>query len=124
MRSEMPSSRRSNSWKYRKQHRFLSASRYGLQYRSNNLKVSRGDHSTESWKRGGNAMPTSRTISANSIDIFLLEQVEGPLVVLCHGWPALSYSWRHRLPAIAAAGIRVVATDMRRIRRSSAPAVV
>ena len=48
-------------------------------------------------------MPSSRTISANGIDIFLLEQGEGPLVVLCHGWPELSYSWRHQIPAIAAA---------------------
>jgi pimeloyl-ACP methyl ester carboxylesterase len=69
-------------------------------------------------------MPTSHTISANSIDIFLLEQGEGPLVVLCHGWPELSYSWRHQLPAIAAAGFRVVAPDMRGFGRSSAPADV
>src|ERR1700732_4625387 len=69
-------------------------------------------------------MPTSRTISANSIDIFLLEQGEGPLVVLCHGWPELSYSWRHQIPAIAAAGFRVVAPDMRGFGRTSAPAEI
>jgi hypothetical protein len=44
---------------------------------------------TKSFKQGENAMPTSRTISANDIEIFLLEQGEGPLVVLCHGWPEL-----------------------------------
>src|ERR1700738_1660657 len=69
-------------------------------------------------------MPTSRTISTNDIDIFLLEQGEGRLVLLCHGWPELSYSWRHQLPAIAAAGFRVVAPDMRGFGRSSAPADV
>src|SRR3977135_2095426 len=58
-------------------------------------------------KQGGKAMPSSRTISANGIEIFLLEQGIGPLVVLCHGWPELSYSWRHQIPAIAAAGFRV-----------------
>jgi pimeloyl-ACP methyl ester carboxylesterase len=42
--------------------------------------------------------------------IFLLEQGEGPLVVLCHGWPELSYSWRHQIPAIAAAGFTAVAS--------------
>ena len=47
-------------------------------------------------------MPSSRTISANGIDIFLLEQGQGPMVVLCHGWPELSYSWRHQIPAIGA----------------------
>jgi pimeloyl-ACP methyl ester carboxylesterase len=41
------------------------------------------------------------------------EQGEGPLVVLCHGWPELWYSWRHQLPALADAGYRAVAVDMR-----------
>ena len=67
-------------------------------------------------------MPSSRTISANGIDIFLLEQGEGPLLVLCHGWPELSYSWRHQIPAIAAAGFHVAAPDMRGFGRTSAPA--
>jgi pimeloyl-ACP methyl ester carboxylesterase len=69
-------------------------------------------------------MPSSRTISANGIDIFLLEQGTGPLVVLCHGWPELSYSWRHQIPALAAAGFHVVAPDMRGFGRSGAPADV
>jgi pimeloyl-ACP methyl ester carboxylesterase len=80
------------------------------------------DSPTTSPKQGGKAMPSSRTISANGIEIFLLEQGEGPLVVLCHGWPELSYSWRHQIPAIAAAGYHVVAPDMRGYGRSSAPA--
>jgi pimeloyl-ACP methyl ester carboxylesterase len=66
-------------------------------------------------------MPSSRTISANGIEIFLLEQGEGPLVVLCHGWPELSYSWRHQIPAITAAGFRVAAPDMRGFGKTSAP---
>ena len=69
-------------------------------------------------------MPSSRTISANGIEIFLLEQGEGPLVVLCHGWPELSYSWRHQIPALAAAGFHVVAPDMRGFGRTSAPSDV
>ena len=67
-------------------------------------------------------MPSSRTISANGIEIFMLEQGAGPLVVLCHGWPELSYSWRHQIPAIAAAGFHVVAPDMRGFGRTRAPA--
>ena len=67
-------------------------------------------------------MSSSRTISAGGIEIFLREQGEGPLVVLCHGWPELSYSWRHQIPAIAAAGFRVAAPDMRGFGRTSAPA--
>ena len=69
-------------------------------------------------------MQSSRTISANGIEIFLLEQGEGPLVVLCHGWPELSYSWRRQIPAIGAAGFRVAAPDMRGFGRTSAPAQI
>src|SRR5258707_7530761 len=67
-------------------------------------------------------MPSSRTISANGIEIFLLEAGEGPLVVLCHGWPELSYSWRHQIAALADEGFHVVAPDMRGFGRTSAPA--
>jgi pimeloyl-ACP methyl ester carboxylesterase len=67
-------------------------------------------------------MSCSRTISANGIDIFLLEQGSGPLVVLCHGWPELSYSWRHQISALAAAGFHAVAPDMRGFGRTGAPA--
>ena len=47
-------------------------------------------------------MPSSRTISANGLDFFVVEEGQGPLVLLCHGWPELSYSWRHQIGAIAA----------------------
>ncbi len=38
---------------------------------------------------------------------------DGPLVVLLHGFPELSRSWHHQLPALAAAGYRAVAPDLR-----------
>jgi pimeloyl-ACP methyl ester carboxylesterase len=69
-------------------------------------------------------MQSSRSISANGIEIFLVEQGQGPLVLLCHGWPELSYSWRHQIPALAAAGFRVAAPDMRGFGRTSAPAEI
>ena len=37
---------------------------------------------------------------------------EGPPVVLLHGWPETKFSWRHQVPALAAAGYRVVAVDL------------
>jgi pimeloyl-ACP methyl ester carboxylesterase len=45
-------------------------------------------------------------------------------VLLCHGWPELSYSWRHQIPAIAEAGFHVVAPDMRGFGRTTAPAEI
>jgi pimeloyl-ACP methyl ester carboxylesterase len=69
-------------------------------------------------------MSCSRTISANGIEIFVREQGQGPLVLLCHGWPELSYSWRHQIPAIAAAGFHVMAPDMRGFGQTSAPAEI
>jgi pimeloyl-ACP methyl ester carboxylesterase len=66
-------------------------------------------------------MQSSRTLSANGIDIFIREAGQGPLVLLCHGWPELSYSWRHQIGPIADAGYHVVAPDMRGFGRTSAP---
>lgn len=42
-----------------------------------------------------------------------------PLLIFCHGWPELSLSWRHQLPAFAALGFRCIAPDMRGYGRSS-----
>ncbi|MFG2348896.1 alpha/beta fold hydrolase [Streptomyces phaeochromogenes] len=53
--------------------------------------------------------------------IHLVEQGTGPLVLLVHGFPELWYSWRHQLPALAEAGYRAVAIDVRGYGRSSVP---
>ncbi|QIX28660.1 alpha/beta hydrolase [Nocardioides sp. JQ2195] len=42
-----------------------------------------------------------------------VEQGTGPAVVMCHGFPGLAHSWRHQLPALARAGFRAIAVDMR-----------
>ena len=57
--------------------------------------------------------PTMRMIRSNGINMRIAEMGSGPLVILVHGWPESWYSWRHQLPALAAAGYRVVAPDMR-----------
>ncbi|WP_320774796.1 alpha/beta hydrolase [Streptomyces sp. CRN 30] len=54
--------------------------------------------------------------------IHLVEQGSGPLVLLVHGFPESWYSWRRQLPALAAAGHRAVALDVRGYGRSSRPA--
>src|SRR5271167_596759 len=69
-------------------------------------------------------MASSRMIAANGIELFVLEQGEGPLVLLCHGWPELSHSWRHQIAALAEAGYHAVAPDMRGFGASDAPPAV
>jgi pimeloyl-ACP methyl ester carboxylesterase len=72
------------------------------------------------------AMPevTHRMIETNGIRLHVAEQGEGPLVILCHGFPECWYSWRHQLPALAKAGFRAVAPDLRGYGRSDRPAEV
>lgn len=65
--------------------------------------------------------PVHRMLSVNGIDLHVVEQGEGPAVVLCHGFPGLWFTWRHQIGALAAAGYRVIAPDMRGYGRSSVP---
>ena len=69
------------------------------------------------------AMPevTHRMIETNGIRLHVAEQGEGPLIILCHGFPECWYSWRHQLPALAKAGFRAVAPDLRGYGRSDRP---
>jgi predicted alpha/beta-fold hydrolase len=62
-----------------------------------------------------------RSVQANGINLHFAEQGEGPLVVLCHGFPELWYSWRYQVPALSAAGFHAVAPDMRGYGRSDRP---
>ncbi|MFJ6617834.1 alpha/beta fold hydrolase [Kitasatospora sp. NPDC091335] len=63
-----------------------------------------------------------RTIEAPAGRLHLVEQGTGPLVLLVHGFPESWYSWRRQLPALAAAGYRAAALDVRGYGRSSKPA--
>lgn len=56
-----------------------------------------------------------------TVSLHVVSQGQGPLVVMCHGFPGLWYSWRHQLPALAEAGFQAVAMDMRGYGRSSRP---
>ncbi|MEY4882214.1 MAG: hypothetical protein RIS34_68 [Pseudomonadota bacterium] len=57
----------------------------------------------------------------NGITLRVAVQGSGPLVLFCHGWPESWYSWRHQLAALATAGYRAVAPDMRGFGGSGAP---
>ncbi len=67
---------------------------------------------------------THRFVEANGIRLHIAEQGEGPLVLLCHGFPESWYSWRHQLAALAQAGFRAVAPDMRGYGQSEQPAEI
>jgi pimeloyl-ACP methyl ester carboxylesterase len=70
------------------------------------------------------AEPRLRFVEANGVRLRVAEEGEGPLVLLLHGWPECWYSWRHQLRALAEAGYRAAAPDMRGYGESSAPAAV
>jgi len=62
-----------------------------------------------------------RHVSANGARFHIAELGEGPLVLLLHGFPQFWYAWRHQLVALAGAGYRAVAMDLRGYGGSDKP---
>lgn len=62
-----------------------------------------------------------REARLNGVRLHYIEEGEGPLVVLLHGFPEFWYSWRYQIPALAAAGFRVIAPDQRGYNLSEKP---
>lgn len=60
-------------------------------------------------------------IPTRTIRLSTLDEGNGPLVVLCHGFPQTKEAWRHQVVALARAGYRAVAFDMRGYGKSDAP---
>ena len=79
--------------------------------------------STLNWPPG-RAVQLAPRANQPSISLAVHETGEGPAVIFCHGFPELAYSWRHQLPAVAAAGFRAIAPDQRGYAESSAPPAV
>ena len=67
---------------------------------------------------------THRTVQTNGITMHIAEAGQGPLVVLCHGFPESWYSWRHQLTALSAAGFHAVAPDMRGYGQTDRPEAI
>jgi pimeloyl-ACP methyl ester carboxylesterase len=63
-------------------------------------------------------------VETNGIRMHVAEEGEGPLVLLCHGFPESWYSWRNQLRALAAAGYRAVAPDMRGYGKTDRPEAI
>jgi len=65
-----------------------------------------------------------RTLETNGIHMHVAEAGEGPVVVMCHGFPESWYSWRHQLVALAEAGYHAVAPDQRGYGATDTPAAI
>lgn len=62
-----------------------------------------------------------RDIKTNGITLRTVDVGEGPVAVLCHGFPELAFSWRHQIAPLVDAGYRVLVPDMRGYGGSSRP---
>lgn len=60
-------------------------------------------------------------IEVNGVELAVDDQGAGLPVVLLHGFPEFSYSWRHQVPALVEAGYRVINYDQRGTGSSGAP---
>ena len=68
--------------------------------------------------------PELQTVNANGLEMRVATAGEGPLVLLCHGWPEGWRSWRRQIEALAVAGYRAAAPDMRGYGGTQAPEAV
>jgi pimeloyl-ACP methyl ester carboxylesterase len=66
----------------------------------------------------------SRRIQVNGVDLNVIVEGEGPDVLLVHGFPDDHTVWRRQIPALVAAGYRVIAPDTRGCGESAIPSKV
>ncbi len=62
-----------------------------------------------------------RYATVSGLRLHYVEAGRGPLVLLLHGFPEFWYAWRHQIPALASAGFRVLAPDLRGYNDSGKP---
>ncbi len=65
--------------------------------------------------------PTRIPVGEVTLSVHLAGPETGAPVLLLHGWPELARSWVNQIPALAAAGYRVIAPDQRGFGASDAP---
>lgn len=71
--------------------------------------------------------PKPTLVPVNGVELEVFEagrENQGKPIVLCHGWPEHAFSWRHQVPALAAAGYHVIVPNQRGYGNSSRPAEV
>jgi pimeloyl-ACP methyl ester carboxylesterase len=66
---------------------------------------------------------SSARIKTNGVTLHVVQSgpVDGPLIILLHGFPEFWYGWRKQIPALARAGFRVWAPDQRGYNTSDKP---
>ncbi len=65
-----------------------------------------------------------RRLEADGVTLAVLDEGEGAPVLLLHGFPDSSRLWRHQIPALAGAGMRAIAPDLRGFGESDKPDAV
>lgn len=69
--------------------------------------------------------PTFVDVDGVTLEVFEAgQEKKGNPIVLCHGWPEHAFSWRHQMPALAAAGYHVIVPNQRGYGNSSCPSEV
>ena len=71
--------------------------------------------------------PKPTLVPVNGVELEVFEagrENAGNPIVLCHGWPEHAFSWRHQVPALAAAGYHVIVPNQRGYGNSSRPTEV
>jgi pimeloyl-ACP methyl ester carboxylesterase len=65
-----------------------------------------------------------RRMKGDNVELSVLDEGEGPAVLLIHGFPDSARLWRHQIATLTDAGFRVVAPDLRGYGDSDKPAEV
>ncbi|NP_001121538.1 soluble epoxide hydrolase-like protein 1 [Strongylocentrotus purpuratus] len=66
-------------------------------------------------------VPHSYATTRSGVKFHYVDIGSGPPVIFCHGFPESWYEWKSQIPAVAAAGFRVIAMDMKGYGESSNP---
>jgi pimeloyl-ACP methyl ester carboxylesterase len=67
---------------------------------------------------GSDGMPQ---LSANGVTLDVMDEGDGPAVLMLHGFPDSARVWRLQVPRLVAAGFRVIAPDLRGFGNSARP---
>ena len=88
---------------------------------SNAMRVSRPRGASGQWDADDPDAFDHRFAEVNGIRMHYIDEGQGPLVILLHGFPYLWYMWRRQIVALSKAGFRVVVPDQRGFGQTDRP---